>query len=168
MMRELPPFLQDLLDRGVDPLADAAARDWLLAHPECLPAFATLRADLAALGEMAPTAAVPTRVRRLRRSVPLGAFALALVALGLCAQWRTSAADRDAPSPLPRPDFAAPALVRAVRTSTSVAGTHGAFASVSSVGRATLLRREEFTTAAAPTRAVPWCVASVVREEVTQ
>ena len=103
MTRELPPFVQDLLDRRVDPLADAAARDWLLAHPECLPAFAALRADLAALCDLAPKAlcelAPLTRARRRRRLLPLGAFTLALVAL-VCALWRTSAPDRDVPSPL--------------------------------------------------------------------
>lgn len=184
MTRALPPFLQDLLDRGQDPLADAAARDWLLAHPEALTAFAALRADLAALREQAPAvvspvAGPPTGVRRRRRLVPLGAFAVACAvaaaALALGAPWRTPAQERaapsparTAPSPLPRPDFAASALVSCVRTRTSVAGEDGAFAAVRSVGHATQLRREAFTTAAEPTRAVPWCVASVAREEVTQ
>ena len=184
MTRALPPFLQDLLDRGQDPLADAAARDWLLAHPEALTAFAALRADLAALREQAPAvvspvAGPPTGVRRRRRLVPLGAFAVACAVaaatLALGAPWRTPAQERaapsparTAPSPLPRPDFAASALVRCVRTRTSVAGEDGAFAAVRSVGHATQLRREAFTTAAEPTRAVPWCVASVAREEVTQ
>jgi hypothetical protein len=44
MNRTLPPFLQELFDRGQDPLADAAARAWLEQHPEQLPAFASLRA----------------------------------------------------------------------------------------------------------------------------
>src|SRR5262245_1236159 len=164
MTRELPPFLQALLDRGVDPLADATARDWLLAHPECLSAFASLRADLASLRERA----APRRVLRLRRLVPLAACALGVVALAVCALWPRLAAGSAASSALPRPDLASLSLVRCVRTSTAVAGDGGAFASVRSVGRATQLRREAFTTAAAPTRAVPWCVASVAREEVTQ
>lgn len=112
-MNELPPFVHDLLDRRVDPLDDGAARAWLLAHPEALECFATLRAQLASLPHGPPRA-----VGRRRWPVPLVAgavAAVAAVAFAFCAP-------ADAPTPLPRPELVADAVVAWRATTREVGG----------------------------------------------
>lgn len=117
----LPPFVQELLDRGVDPLDDPRTQEWLLAHPETLPSFAALRRTLAEL---------PARARPALPWRPVAwlsaAAAAAMASFGLLA-----AGDGAADRPLPRPDFAASSSVVHSRAAvTEVEGTssrHSAF-----------------------------------------
>lgn len=109
----LPPFVQDLLDRGHDPLADERSQQWLLAHPEALEAFAATRRVLGDLRTLPPIA------RPWRRAVPwVGVIAAAAIAAAVL-RGRSDA--NAAPRPLPRPDFAAMTLV-SCRVSTSEIG----------------------------------------------
>ncbi|MCR9244790.1 MAG: hypothetical protein NXI31_07145 [bacterium] len=128
MTDAIPPFLQQLLDRGIDPLGDARAREWLLAHPEALPSFAALREALAAVahapvagkpvagkpvaGKPAPVAVDPV-TNASRTSGPLlaaaGLIAAALLVASGLVFWSTNTATtkRDATdvAPLPRPNL---------------------------------------------------------------
>ena len=118
----LPPFLQELFDRGIDPLEDAAARAWLEQHPDQLPAFASLRALLHEVREVPPA-------MTWRRWPFQAAAGAAAVLVGIGAWWPIAAAMRvSVPPPtappttvMPRPLFAARSCVRSSATTERIA-----------------------------------------------
>lgn len=86
-MRDRPLFddptfdalLQRCLDDGRDPFDDPELCDWLLDHPDALPAIAELRAQLQLLAGLEnPTAAAPARRRLVPRIAVLSAATVAL------------------------------------------------------------------------------------------
>lgn len=116
----LPPFLQELLDRGSDPLTDEQAQQWLLEHPDALEAFAATRSAMTAL--RAGPRVVPPWQRALPRLVALTAAALALAALFTFASAPSGSLPQPRTGPLPRPDFAPMTLVAWRVTTSEVAG----------------------------------------------
>ncbi|MGE3171014.1 MAG: hypothetical protein AB7O97_00205 [Planctomycetota bacterium] len=71
--------LQRCLDDGVDPLDDRAICDWLLEHPDALPAVAQLRERLQGMAAAgAPPAAATARRRLVPRIAVLSAATVAL------------------------------------------------------------------------------------------
>ena len=169
----LPPFVQDLLDRGLDPLDDARTREWLLEHPAALESFAALRASLGSLGERATATPAPSASRRW---LPGAAAAAALVlvtsaiAIGF---WPPSPAA--APPSLPRPDFAATGKVVHCRVASTMRdGTRGrqdlvTYRRAPTGHRATLAPREHRslrTFAILPGPSTPWSRACVTEERV--
>lgn len=119
----LPPFVQDLLDRGVDPIDDSRTQEWLREHPDALPAFAALRRALIEL-PVTLQAVPPQAVRRapmpLRPIVWLSASAAAaIVTLAVLATGQS-----DSSTPLPRPDFPATGgVVHCRAAATEIRGT---------------------------------------------
>lgn len=101
MNETLPPFLQERLDRGGDPLADPAVQQWLLDHPEQLAPFAALSARLAALrpGPLQPAAPPPRPMPRRTWWLAAGLAAAAAAIAAWCA-WPAG------PTVAPRPSFA--------------------------------------------------------------
>lgn len=119
MSPTLPPFVQELLDRRIDPLTDERSRHWLLEHPESLESFAALRQRLADAGGT-PAVRATRAVRARLVAAAAVVFALGAVTVALLRP------DAPAPSPLPRPDFAADGGVVFCRVTTSErAGTRG-------------------------------------------
>lgn len=116
MNRALPAFLQELFDRGVDPLDDPRARAWLEQHPEQLPAFASLRALVREVRAVPPAMTWP------RRRWPLWLMTGAAGVLAAIAVWWLYASavpgSWSPPSAgLPRPLFAPRSQVRSSATS---------------------------------------------------
>lgn len=120
MTAGLPPFVHDLLDRRIDPLADPAARAWLLAHPEALEHFAALRRTLSALPRTLPAPPVPTPRAKHRRRWPWPLASAAAVAAAVILGLRTPAAPE--PPPLPQPELVAGAVVTWSATTHEVRG----------------------------------------------
>jgi len=145
----LPPFLQELFDRGVDPLDDAAACAWLEQHPEQLRAFAGLRATLRGVAHVSPQTAWPLR-RGPSLPVAVAAGVLVAVLLGIVVWWPSIAA---APVPsstvLPQPSFAPRSCVLAITTTERIADDTRAFAS--STVHGTLSRHASTTLSTSPT-----------------
>jgi hypothetical protein len=141
----LPPLLQELFDRGVDPLDDATARAWLEQHPEHLRAFAALRATLREVAGVPPRTAWP-----LRRWPFLLVAGAAAVLLGVVAWWPTTATvPAPAPTVLPRPLFAPRSCVLSITTTERIADDTRAFAVATVQG--TLSRQASTTFSTSPT-----------------
>jgi len=126
MNRTLPPFLQELFDRGIDPLEDAAARAWLEQHPDHLQAFASLRALLHEVGEVPPVMTWPRRRWPFWVAAGAAAVLVGIAVFGLYAA-AVPGSGPGSGSPLstvlPRPQFAPRAQVRSCATTEStVAG----------------------------------------------
>ena len=134
MNTQLPPFVQDQFDRGLDPLGDATVRAWLEEHSELLPAFAALRAALFAAEDL-PAA---TALRRRRTPLAVAAGAAALL-LGVLVWWLARAPAAAPATALPRPLLAPAKCVLAITTSERVADDTSTFACATVQG--TLSRR---------------------------
>lgn len=149
----LPPFLQDLFDRGQDPLDDPDALAWLERHAEHLRAFAALRATLREVSAVPPRTAWPRQ--RWPFLLVAGAAALLLSALWVFAAWWP--ADTADPAPalappstvLPRPLFAPRSCVLSISTTERIGDETRTFASATVHG--TLSRQTSTTFSTTPT-----------------
>jgi hypothetical protein len=138
MNMQLPPFVQDHFDRGLDPLCDATVRAWLEERPELLPAFAALRAALFAAEDLPADAAL----RHRRTPLALAAGVAALL-LGGLVWWLASAPAAAPATALPRPLLAPANCVLAITTSERVADDTSTFACA--IVQGTLSRRSVAT-----------------------
>ena len=166
----LPDWLQQALDRGLDPLDDPAACAWLDAHPEALESFAGLRADLAALGAASP-------MPRRRRRMPIGVVVASLLLLsGVAAGivwWRASApASRASMStvvlrdePLPRPDLGDDGRFVSFVTTAMADGDGAALRRVTIFGHTTARRVVTLAVARAASPSIPFHVQITRNEE---
>ncbi len=161
-MTNMPPFLQTLFDRGIDPLDDPAARAWLDAHPDALESFALLRADLARL-----RAEVPPAPDAVRRGSFIGRpWLVAAVAAGALLLWALPGPSAPAKSSLPRPDLAPPGYVVHSSVVTSIQDDARTFRDVVEAGFATRQRRVSFRIQRPASEAVPSCTVAVANEVV--
>lgn len=163
-MNALPSWLDDLLDRGIDPLADGRTQRWLDDHPESLPAFVHYLDSLAALGAPVPTqvAGSPTRVRRLRPWTPMVVLGGVAAAAAVLVALRSPPAAGTAP--LPRPAVASGEFVRVSRTTSSVEGVRESLRSSTAPGRAVRVVQSTYRVDALPCASVPVCRLSLTAE----
>ena len=162
MNQPLPAFLHDLLDRGVDPIDDPAARTWLDQHPESLEAFAALRARLQNLGEASSATPRASRFHGLRSPLPLLGIAVAVAALAVLL-WPST--PQPVPTPLPRPDFARAGVLRCTAV-TNIADGSSSFRTVVETGNVSRRRRTAFRTVREPSASVLRCAVVIATEEV--
>jgi len=159
-MSSLPPLFDDLFDSGIDPLDDAVARQWLLDHPDALPAFARYRESLMAMAD-ATEGARPSPSPR-RRVAALAAVAMIIVlttVAGSAALMLRSA------SVCPSPDFASPLLVRYSRGESSVAGSRQVLHRTVATGRVARQQRVIWQSSTGATPAVPVCARSLKSQQ---
>ena len=161
MNQPLPAFLHDLLDRGVDPIDDPAARTWLDQHPESLEAFAALRAGLQHLGEARGSSPRVSRFHGLRSPSLLG-IAVAVTVLAVLL-WPST--PQPVHTPLPRPDFTRTGVLRCTAV-TNIADSNSSFRTVVETGNMSRRRRTAFRTVREPSASVLHCAVVVATEEV--
>ena len=173
MSDPMPPWLQELLDRRIDPLDDPATRTWLEQHPENLEAFAALRAQLQQIetaNAAAPRPEATPRVRSrrvLRRPSVQVAAAACAITLVLLARWSmTPSLASSAAPPIPRPDFAAEQTFVRCRVVNDVGDQHQSVRTVVEHGRASDRRRIVFQTVRPPSPDMPLCQVTVATEEI--
>ncbi len=161
MTEPLPSFLNEVFDRGIDPIADPRVQAWLDAHPGSLEKFVGLWADLEGLAELSTRQSGRFSSPRRRVLLAVGA-AVALVAVLLpIAVWDFGVA----PSPLPRPNMDLDA-VRQQSLVTDIRGVRSSLRRELRVGEFTRRCQVTYRRIQEPSALVPHCSVVVIAEEI--
>ncbi|MCA8952233.1 MAG: hypothetical protein KDE27_22170 [Planctomycetes bacterium] len=102
----LPPFVQELFDRGIDPLDDPRTAEWLLANPTALDPFATLRAELSRLPQQRPAHRRRPLPWLMAAAAGLALWAVVTYSRSVPAAGETARTTPARTAPTPQPDFA--------------------------------------------------------------